>query len=73
MCTLQPREISVYIGVVVAGSSFNNSASRATREEEGEARTRRTRKGDEESSGTSGESGLRVGNIRCLLRVRLGK
>lgn len=34
------REIYIYIytyniGVVVAGSSFNNSASRATREEEG--------------------------------------
>ena len=50
-----PREIYVYlyiyiyIGVVVAGSSFNNSASRATREEEGwsmeEWRTRNGRIG----------------------------
>lgn len=49
-----PREIYVYlyiyiyIGVVVAGSSFNNSASRATREEEGWSMEEwRTRNGSE--------------------------
>lgn len=57
MCTRAPTpppprdiriSIYIYIGVVVAGSSFNNSASRATREEEGWSMEEwRTRNGSE--------------------------